>query len=101
MKIMQIRENLCYWDATAQFPSLNDTYGKFSDEILFVEAPDFVFEGWGYIDGNFIKPTPPDGWVYDETTGTFYQEGFPPAPSEAEQIRADVDYLAVMTGVEL
>ena len=24
-----------------------------------------------------------------------------PAPTEAEQLRADVDYLAIMTGVEL
>ena len=106
MKIMQIREKICYWDATAQFPTLGDTKGKFDDTIIFVEAPDHVFEGWGYDetqegDSRFVKPTPPDGWLYDDATGTFYQEGFLPTPTELEQLRADVDYLSAMTGVSL
>lgn len=106
MKIMQIREKICYWDATAQFPTLGDTKGKFDDTIIFVEAPDHVFEGWGYDetqegDSRFVKPTPPDGWLYDDATGTFYQEGFLPVPTELEQLRADVDYLSAMTGVSL
>lgn len=40
-----------------------------------VNAPDYVFVGWGYDarktgDERFIKPRPPEGWVYDPETGT-------------------------------
>jgi len=40
-----------------------------------VEAPDRVFIGWAYIDGNFIKPTIPEGFEYDDNSGTFYPIG--------------------------
>ncbi len=109
MKVFQIRNNICYNDATRQFPTVAATVGRFPPAVLFVEAPDNVFEGWGYDptaegDARFIQPTPPDGWLYDAETGTFYPEGeLPPteAPTEVEQLRADVDFIAVMTGVEL
>lgn len=78
MKVFQIEANFCHWDATNQFPTKESTVGYFPPEVLFVEAPDYVFEGWGYIDGEFIKPTPPEGWIYDEETGTFYPEGYVP-----------------------
>lgn len=97
MKVFQIENNICYWDATRQFPSVESTVGCFPPDLLFVEAPDNVFEGWGYIDGEFIQPTPPEGWLYDAGTGTFYREG-DPAPSDIptpeEQLRADLDKLA-------
>ena len=48
MKIFQIVSNVCYWDATAVHPTLADTVGKYPSDIIFVEAPDYVFEGWGY-----------------------------------------------------
>lgn len=80
-KVFQIESNICYWDATRQFPTVESTVGYFPPALQFVEAPDYVFEGWGYVDGEFIKPTPPEGWLYDEGTGTFYQEGMD-APSE-------------------
>ena len=81
MKIFQILNGICHWDASKQYPSLSDTVGKFPSDLLFVEAPDFVFEGWGYDadlegDARFIKPTPPDGWLYHDNTGTFYPEDF-------------------------
>jgi hypothetical protein len=43
-----------------------------------VNAPDYVFEGWGYDsrktgDERFIKPRPPEGWAYDPETGTVYR----------------------------
>ena len=80
MKIFQILQNICHWDATKEYPTVESTEGIFSLEILFVEAPDYVFEGWGYNpnetgDARFIKPTPPEGWLYDDGTGTFYPEG--------------------------
>lgn len=79
MKVFQIFKGFCHWDATEQFPTIESTIGKFTPDTLFVEAPDYVFEGWGYDsryegDARFIKPVPPDGWLYDDETGTFYPE---------------------------
>lgn len=78
MKIFQIVNNICYYDATPVHPTLKSTEGKYPPDVLFVEAPDKVHEGWGYDptqggDNRFIQPTPPAGWQYDEDTGTFYQ----------------------------
>lgn len=86
MKVFQIFEGLCHWDATPEFPTLEDTVGRFAPDIVFVEAPDYVFEGWGYDetaqgDNRFIQPVPPEGWLYDTKSGTFYKEGNVP-PSE-------------------
>lgn len=78
MKCFQIVNEICHWDATNQFPTAESTIGYFPPDLLFVDAPDYVFEGWGYVDGEFIKPTPPEGWVYDDETGTFYPEGYVP-----------------------
>ena len=75
MKIFQIIDGFCHWDATRKFPSLDATKGRFPADVLFVEAPDEVREGWGYKEGEFIQPTPPDGWEYDVETGTFYPAG--------------------------
>ena len=74
MKVFQVLNGICFWDGTEQFPALESTEGKFAPDILFVEAPDYVFEGWGYDpeetgDNRFIKPTPPEGWLYDDETG--------------------------------
>lgn len=91
MKVFQIEANVCYWDATRQFPTKESTVGYFPPELLFVEAPDYVFEGWGYSDGNFIKPTAPEGWIYDDDTGTFYQEGTDkPGTNPLVKMMADV-----------
>ncbi len=91
MKIMQIYKGFCHWDATPQFASLEETEGRFAPDIIFVEAPDYVFEGWGYDetavgDARFIKPEPPEGWLYDDKTGTFYQEGEEPPKSLEERV---------------
>ena len=75
MKIFQILNNFCHWDATRLHPTIESTAGKYAPDIVFVAAPDYVFEGWGYVDGEFIKPTPPEGWLYDDATGTFCPEG--------------------------
>lgn len=96
MKIMQIRDGICYWDATSKHPTLQSTIGRYPPEILFVEAPDTAFEGWGYDDtvsgdARFIKPTPPQGWLYDEKTGTFYPKDYTPPPTVEEQIQAAID----------
>ena len=88
MKIFQIEDNMCRWDASRQVSSLEYAKKNFPANLLFVEAPDYVFEGWGYIQGEFIQPTPPEGWLYDKATGTFYKNGdnppSPPEPTETE-----------------
>lgn len=80
MKIFQIVDGFCHWDATAQVESVESAAKLFPNTLLFVEAPDYVFEGWGYLNGSFIKPTPPEGWLYDDRTGTFYREDQSPPP---------------------
>ena len=94
MKIFQIENGMCRWDATSKFPTLKSLTGRFPPSLCFVEAPDFVFEGWGYLDGEFIKPIPPDGWLYDDRTGTFYPED-EVAPSSAPTEEEDTNALLV------
>lgn len=79
MKIFQILNGLCHWDATKVCPNIETTREKFPPTDIFVEAPDYVFEGWGFNafkegDERFVKPEPPEGWLYDDKTGTFYPE---------------------------
>ena len=71
-KVFQVLNGFCYWQAPYQ--SLEETTDKFAPNIYFVEAPDYVFEGWGYLNGEFIKPKAPEGFIYDDETGTFYAE---------------------------
>lgn len=84
MKVFQILHGICHWDATDQFPTVESTVGYFPVTDVFVETPDYVFMGWGYRpdeegDARFVKPTPPDGWLYDDKTGVFYpRDGYPP-----------------------
>lgn len=99
MKIFQIVDSLCYYDATPVHPTLADTVGKYPPDVLFVEAPDFVFEGWGYDDTKtgderFVQPTPPDGWYYDPETGGFKPIN-PPEPSDEI---SDSEALAIIMG---
>ena len=97
MKIFQIYGGICYYDATAVHPTLADTIGKYPPDVQFVEAPDYVFENWGYDesksgDDRFIKPTPPEGWYYDDETGSFKPINPPepqPKPDTAESVLAD------------
>lgn len=94
MKVFQIEANVCYWDASRQFPTVESTVGYFPPSVLFVEAPDYVFEGWGYVDGEFIQPKAPEGWLYDAETGTFYREGSEPlgkVPTLPESARSGLD----------
>ena len=94
MKIFQILDGICYYDATPVHPTLADTVGKYPPSVIFVEAPDYVFEHWGYDetktgDERFIKPTPPEGWYYDDETGTFKPID-PPEPGPTPDTAASV-----------
>lgn len=77
MKIFQIVRGFCHKDITALSKT---TDLKAITALQWAEAPDYVFAGWGFDstkegDARFIKPDPPEGWLYDDATGTFYQEG--------------------------
>ncbi|HWR56678.1 MAG TPA: hypothetical protein VN462_09220 [Negativicutes bacterium] len=93
MKLFQIFHGMCYWDATAQHSTLASTEGLYAQDIRFAEAPDYVYEGWGYDetaegDARFIQPTPPEGWLYDGETGTFYPDPNYTLQTSAESLQA-------------
>lgn len=77
MKIFQIVGNICHYEMTHLYPSAIVARTKYPATTQIEEAPDYVFEGWGFNpnengDARFIRPTTPEGWEYDEATGTFY-----------------------------
>lgn len=76
MKVFQVLNGFCHYDATPFVNSIEHAKEIHSPEINFVEAPDFVFEGWGFDenaegDDRFIRPTAPVGYIYDEKSGVF------------------------------
>ncbi len=92
MKIMQIVNNIVHYDMTPIHHTLSDTVGRYPLDVLIVEAPNYVFEGWGYDpnatgDARFIKPTPPDGWEYDDKTGTFVTDDVSKYPTTADEVK--------------
>lgn len=94
MKVFQIFNGICYYDITPLCPTVNDTVGKYPPAVLFVETPDYVFEGWGYDeskegDARFIKPVPPEGWIYDDASGCFFPEEMP-TPAKRNEVIADL-----------
>lgn len=95
MKVFQILNGMCYVQMNCN--SVEELKGKFPPDIIFVEAPDYVNEHWGFCDvdkdGNpiegddrFIHPVAPEGWLYDDETGTFYEEASLPRMLEEAQL---------------
>ena len=84
MKVFYIQDGFCF-HYHPEYSSAVEASQYFHPSFLFVDAPDYVFEGWGYDaeaegDARFIKPVPPEGWLYDDGTGTFYPENeLPPS----------------------
>lgn len=77
MAIFQIVNGKCHW--RTPFTSLDEVQGRFPADCIFVDAPDYVNEQWGFDeteigDDRFIKPVPPEGWVYDDETGQLMPE---------------------------
>lgn len=77
MKIFQIVNNVVHYEMTHLYSSAAVARTKYPATTQIVEAPDYVFEGWGFNpnengDDRFVKPLPPEGWEYDDATGTFY-----------------------------
>lgn len=76
MKVFQVFNGFCYYDATSLYPNAEEAAKHYSPDTHFVDAPDYVFESWGFDeakegDERFIRPEAPEGWEYDEDTGTF------------------------------
>ena len=77
MAIFQIVNGKCHW--RTPFTSLDEVKDRFPPDCLFVDAPDYVNEQWGYDeteigDDRFIKPEVPEGWIYDDETGQMMPE---------------------------
>lgn len=90
MKVFQIVDGVCYYDATRLYPDAKEAAKHYARNTLWVDAPDYVFEGWGFDKKKagterFIKPIPPVGWAYDDETGTYYPDN---TPSEQDDINA-------------
>ena len=70
MKIFRIENDMCVSEVFG-FPTLASAQEFFkAAKLNLVEAPDHVFEGWGYVNGEFIQPTPPsENFAYDPDSG--------------------------------
>ena len=100
MKIFQVKDGFVFHDLTAIHNNFAVARASYAPNIELVEAPDYVFEGWGFDDTKegderFVQPTPPEGWEYDPGTGTFYPAG-ESAPSKVPT--AD-ELLKILAGV--
>ena len=96
MKIFQVLNGFCWWDATSTVGTLEKAGEMFAPTCVFVEAPDYVFEGWGFDigeegDARFIQPESPVGYRYDAKSGTFA-----PNKTKAEQLEEMVKQMRDM-----
>lgn len=95
MKVFQILNGFCHWDASNLYTSAEMAAEYYAPDIVFVDAPNYVFEGWAFdeskeSDDRFLKPIPPEGWEYDDENGTFYQPGWvPPETTEQKVVRLE------------
>lgn len=99
MKVFQIVRGFCHYDATHLYPNAAEAAKHYSPDTLWVDAPDYVFEGWGYDgvregDDRFIQPEAPEGWLYNPDTGTFYPEGELP-PGMQPTVEDDINAMLV------
>ena len=91
MKIFDIREGRTHHHYL-EYSSIEETVGRYSPDIVFVEAPDWVYEGYGYDptktgDERFIRPELPEGWEYDEQGNPWDPERFRSA--ERKELHAE------------
>ena len=96
MKVFQIVDGICRYDATALYPNAAEAAKHYSPDTVWVDAPDHVFEGWGYHEtqeGNriFTKPTPPKGWEYDPDTGRLLPSGQPTPEDDINAMLVDLE----------
>ena len=72
MAVFQIVDGRCHW--RTPFETVEETIGRFPPDCLFVNAPDYVTEQWGFDetevgDDRFIRPEVPEGWDFDPDSG--------------------------------
>ena len=74
MKIFQIINKITYADFSSHSSIANIPDKTYPETVMeqLVEAPDHVFLGWAYINNEFVQPVTPEGFAYDEKTGTYY-----------------------------
>lgn len=73
MKVFQILNGLCHREYP-EYKSAEEARRFFAPTIVFVDAPNWVWEGYGFDgsksgDNRFIRPALSEGWTYDEETG--------------------------------
>lgn len=51
-----------------EYGSASEARKHYAPNIVFVDAPDDVFEGCTYKDGVFSRPELEEGWAWDDTT---------------------------------
>lgn len=93
MKIFDIVNNEVHAEYTGQYADAAEASSHYAPTIRFVDAPDWVFPGFGFDDSRegdarFVEPTTDTpGWVYDGH-GTFWNPEATRA-SEREQKHAE------------
>ena len=91
------------------FRKIDTTTGNFLEDVLFESHPTLVD---GELDPQYIEEAPTQGFYWPKWNGEAWEEGAtqeyidslkpePQEPSIEEKNRADIIYLAVMTGVDL
>ena len=86
MKVFQIVGNICFKDITRLYN--HHDLSKIT-ALHYEIAPDHVFANWGFDpdkegDERFVKPIPPEGFIYNEENGCFEPENPDPIEPSAE-----------------
>lgn len=100
-KVFQIVENVLF-AYYPQYRSAKEASTFYSSDIVFVDAPDYVFDNWGYDetkdgDERFIRPIPPTGLLYDDDSGQFYPENEIPPSKRVDVLRVLTKQLQAST----
>ena len=87
-----------------EYSSVEDTIGLYADNIVFVEAPDWCYEGYGYLpeaegDDRFIRPMLPEGWVYDQYGNPTNPESFRETERTILKEQADKDLFEALNAI--
>lgn len=56
MKVFQIVNNICHWDASSMYESAAEAAKNYAPDVIFVDAPNYVEEGYIYENGEFSAP---------------------------------------------
>jgi len=87
-----------------EYQSIEETIGLYADNIKFVEAPDWCYEGYGYLpdaegDDRFIRPALPEGMVYDQNGNPTDPESYRRVEREQLISQADADLFEALNAI--